>query len=107
MNHQNNFGYTALMYAVKADRINTDLVMTLLNSGANVTLKNRNGKGAIHLTKNHSIKRMLKDSEIDRFGRVVKRKDRPKAKDVGLLLDLGHLKVSAKTEKFNVSIITT
>ena len=71
VNHQNNFGYTALMYAVKADRINTDLVMTLLNSGANVTLKNRNGKGAIHLTKNHSIKRMLKDRGAREGGCVI------------------------------------
>lgn len=61
INHQNNFGYTALMYAVKNERVDTDLVMTLLNHGADVKIKNRKGKGAIHLTSNISIKRMLKD----------------------------------------------
>lgn len=54
INHQNMFGTTALMFAVKGQSL--EIVKYLIDKGADTSLKKTNGKSAFDIMKNKESK---------------------------------------------------
>ena len=57
IDHQDNRGMTALMYASKQNSL--EILRFLITSGADMDLVNKENKKAIDLTQNKEIKKLL------------------------------------------------
>ena len=57
-----DWGYTALIYA--AEYVNLEIVQFLIESGADVNIKNNDGKTALDLAETEEIKEVLKKAGI-------------------------------------------
>ena len=65
LNTKNNNGETLLHLAAKSE--NEDIVKLCLKIGVDPFMKNKKGKIAMELTKNHSIRELLKQGNINSF----------------------------------------